>query len=333
MSTFFKALEQAEKERAQKEQTHREDVGSPPSAPPPASAPQRTAPVTPARPIAEAPSPPLTERRPSRSPIVQPPPAAVRPEVASRPWKEIDEHLVSLLDPASFESEQYRVLRHSVEQLRRTSGLSVFAVSSPAVGDGKTLTAVNLAGSLAQGADARVLLVDADLRHAAVGSRLGLDEDEGPGLVDAILDTNVVLEDVVRRRPPYNLSVLSAGRLATAPYEVLKSPRLGELLDQARARYDYILLDTPPVLPVPDCRIIGKWVDGFILVVTAHRTPRRMVEEALNLMESSKVIGLVFNGDDQPISTYNAAYARRLEHGRAWWGRAAKTMSVRRTAH
>jgi capsular exopolysaccharide synthesis family protein len=271
------------------------------------------------------------ERRPSRSPIIQPQPAPARPEAVSRSWKEPDDHLVSLLDPASFESEQYRALRHSVEQLRRTAGLSVFAVSSPAVGDGKTLTAVNLAGSLAQGDDARVLLMDADLRHAAVASRLGLD-DEGPGVVDAIMDTTLGLDDVVRHRRPYNLSVLSAGRMATAPYEVLKSPRLGELLDQARARYDYIVVDTPPVLPVPDCRIIGKWVDGFILVVTAHRTPRRMVEEALNLMESSKVIGLVFNADDQPISTYNAGYARRPEHERAWWGRAAKTMSVRRAA-
>jgi protein-tyrosine kinase len=332
MSTFFRALEQAEKERAENEHGHQGEADSPASAPPEPVTVSATVHTAMAMPPMAAAAPVLvTERPPARPPSVEFAPEAKR-EPVSRPWREIDEHLVSLLDPASFESEQYRALRHTVEQLRRTAGLSVFAISSPAVGDGKTVTAINLAGSLAQAPDARVLLVDADLRHAAVGSRLGLDEDDGPGLVDAILDPRLTLDDVARRRPPYNVSVLTAGRLATTPYEVLKSPRLGELLDHARLRYDHIVIDTPPMVSVPDCRVIGKWVDGFLVVVTAHRTPRRLLEEALNVMEPSKVIGLVFNADDHPLSTYQAAYNRAPSADHAWWGRAARTMSVRRTS-
>src|SRR3989475_8581693 len=164
--------------------------------------------------------------------------------------------------------------------------LPAAAGSTPAVADGKTTTAINLAGALAQAPDARVLLVDADLRGAALATNLGLDERAGPGLVDAILDSTLTFEAVVHVHPHLNLSVLAAGRVPSAPYEVLKSPRLGELLTEARRRYDYIVLDTPPLVSFPDCRVIGKWVDGVLIVVTAHRTPRKLFEEALNVTEA-----------------------------------------------
>jgi capsular exopolysaccharide synthesis family protein len=217
---------------------------------------------------------------------------------------------VSLLAPTSFEAEQYRALRHLVEQLHKSSGLSVIAVSSPGVADGKTTTAINLAGALAQAHDARVLLIDGDLRGAAVADSLGLDDRADRGLVDAILDASLALEGVAQARPDINLSVLPAGRLSSAPYEVLKSPRLGELLAAARRQYDYVVIDTPPLVSFPDCRVIGKWVDGLLIVVAAHRTTRRLLEEALHLTEPVKVIGLVFNGDDRHLSRNSYASRR-----------------------
>jgi capsular exopolysaccharide synthesis family protein len=223
----------------------------------------------------------------------------------------LEEHLVSLLAPTSFEAEQYRALRYLIEQLNKSTALSVVAVSSPGVADGKTTTTINLAGALAQAPDARVLLVDADLRAANLARRLGLDGHARPGLVDAILDRNLSLEAVADRRPDLNLTVVLAGRLPSAPYEVLKSPRLGELLAEARTRYDYIVLDTPPLVSVPDCRVIGRWVDGFLVVVAAHRTPRRLIEEALNVTEPAKVLGLVFNGDDRHLSRGYSYASRR----------------------
>jgi len=220
----------------------------------------------------------------------------------------VDDHLVSLVAPATFEAEQYRALRHVVEQLHKDHDLRVVAVSSPGVGDGKSTTAINLAGALSQARDARVLLVDADLRRPAVAGLLALGASDGPGLVNAILDPTLSLEKVARPRPPFNLSVVEAGQTQQSPYEVLKSPRLGELLDEARRRYDYIVVDAPPLCTVQDCRVIAHWVDGFLLVVAAHHTPRRLVEEALNVVERGKVLGFIFNGDDNPPSGHSGYY-------------------------
>jgi capsular exopolysaccharide synthesis family protein len=219
-----------------------------------------------------------------------------------------------------------------VEQLHRAADLSILAVASPTVGDGKTTTAINLAGALSQAPDVRVLLIDTDLRQPSLGAYLGLDDPDQPGLVGAILDPAISLKDVVRRRAPFNLDVLSAGNRPSAPYEVLKSPRLGELLAEARQQYDYIVLDTAPLVPFPDSRVIGKWVDGFLVVVNANRTPRKLLEEGLAMMDQAKVVGLVFNGDEHSLSAHYPSPAPGRRTG--WWSRRAKQIraSVRRGA-
>ena len=196
MSKFFQALEQAEQERTLRRQ------------------------ADPA---------PLQQALPEReiAPSVEVP--------VGEPSAEVAEHLVSLLAPVSFEADQYRGLRHLVEQLHKSVGLTVIGVSSPAAGDGKTTTAINIAGALAQAPETRVLVVDVDMRGASVAKQLGLDAT-GPGFVDAILDPGLSLDSVIRQRPPFTLSVLPAGRLPSAPYEVLKSHRTGALLAEARRR-------------------------------------------------------------------------------------------------
>jgi non-specific protein-tyrosine kinase len=244
------------------------------------------------------------------------------PAATAVPVKSLDGvegHLVSLLAPASVLAEPYRVVRHLLEQLHRTAQLSIVAVSSAMLAEGKTTTAINLAGALAQASDARVLLVDADLRNSSVAHHLALGSAGRRGLVDAILDPSLGLDDVVRPRPPFNLDVLPAGSPRPDPYEVLKSPRLGELLDEARRRYDYVVLDTAPLAAVPDSRLLVKWVDGFLVVVAAHRTPRKLVSETLDLMEPAKLIAFLFNGDDEllPGYTYPASVngsSRRSKH-------------------
>src|SRR4029453_2524589 len=105
-----------------------------------------------------------------------------------------------------------------------------------------------------------------------------LDEQAVPGLVDAILNANLTLEAITQTHRHLNLSVVTAGRRSTAPYEVLKSPRVGELFTEARQKYDYVIVDTSPLVPVPDGRVLGKWVDGFLMWGAAPQAPRKLPE-------------------------------------------------------
>jgi protein-tyrosine kinase len=238
----------------------------------------------------------------------------------------MDDHLISFLAPSSFEADQYRALRHVVERLRTEPGYQVLAVTSAAPGEGKTLTTLNLAGALAQSRDARVLLIDADLRRSTVSEYLGLAVQSSPGLAEAITNPRYGLEDTVRHFEWTNLSVLPAGGPDGEFYELFVSPRFEMLVREARRLYDYVLIDTPPVVVVPDCRQIGKWVDGFLFVVAADKTPRSQLAEALNLLERDKVIGLIFNGARQSRSRDNSYYGyyrtgRSPSHGTrlGWW--------------
>jgi protein-tyrosine kinase len=303
MSHFFRALEQAEQDRAARREPAPADVAAP---------------------IAEAPAAATVA-----TPPPPPPPLPAAADVDD--LAHVDPHLVSLLDPTAAEADQYRVLRHAVESRRRTNGLTVVGVSSPGVGDGKTLTAINLAGALAQAHEHRVLLIDADLRRPSVARALALTGTAG--LVDALVDPAIRLEAVAHVRPPFEVSVLPAGRATSAPYELLKSARLGELLDAARDRYDYVVVDTPPVVPFPDFRLINRWIDGCFLVLAAHHTRRRLVEEALDVLDPATLLGLVFNRDDGPMAAYRGrAYARpgtvrALPGRRRWrgWGATGRT--------
>ena len=248
--------------------------------------------------------------------------------------REIAEQLVSLLAPDSFAADQYRALRLAVERCRKESGLQVLAMSSPTPGDGKTITTLNLAGALAQNPDSRVLVVDADLRRPSVAKYLGFDLEASAGLADVLVDPACSLRHVVRRLDGFNLSVVPAGTPQPAPYELLNSPRLEELLREARDLYDFVLVDTPPLVPLPDCRLIGKWVDGFLVVVGAHKTPRRLLADALQLVDPAKVIGVVFNGDDRPkfgygyYDYYHTPRNRQRSAWRRWFG-SAKTLRPR----
>jgi capsular exopolysaccharide synthesis family protein len=280
MSKFFEALEQAARDRALRDQA--------------ASPPVLGGPAMSVAPVAVADVDPT---------FAEPPRTAAPAELIFNDTTRMDEHVVSLLDPASFEAEQYRVLRHVVETLRKSASLQVIAVTSPCVGDGKTTTAVNLAGALAQSTENRVLLLDMDFRAPAVAAQLGLNGARR-SLMDALLGPRLSLEHTVEVLPRFSLSILPAGTSAVAPYELLRSPRLEALLQEARERYDYVVLDTPPFTPVPDGRLIAKYVDGFVIVVTAHRTPRGVLAETLDLMDPVKVVGLVFNGDGVRHSRY-----------------------------
>ena len=328
MSKFFKALEKVEYERERQgappvateppAAAVAEVVADPPAAPPaPASVPVAPIPVAPAptMPVAPAPATPVTpaspfarKPRPSR-PAVYGAPVARETSAAGRrafAWQletssngaeggEIDDHLVSLLEPTSFAAEQYRTVRLAIETLRRERGTRVVGVSSPGRGEGKTMTALNLAGALAQGHDARVVLVEADLRHPAIARALGLTVTRG--LSSYLLDESMTLDAIVQRPPAIAFAVVPAGAVSSMPYELLKSPRLAALLGELRERFDYVLVDTPPAVPFPDVGILRELVDGFVVVVRANRTARETLQETMNVLGRPRTLGLIFNDD------------------------------------
>jgi capsular exopolysaccharide synthesis family protein len=232
---------------------------------------------------------------------------------------EVDDHLASVVTPRSLASDQYRLLRHFIDQERERREVKVLAVTSPCAREGKTLTAVNLAATLARSGRARVLLVDADLRRPSVSLSLGL-RSGGPGLVGALLDEALDLGAAVRSTP-FHVDVLPAGPPAADAYRVLESPRLGRVLDAARAAYEYVVLDMPPLLVVPDGRLMASRVDGFLVVVAANRTPRKLLGKTLGALDAARVVGIVFNGDDRPLHEGYGGYYDDSADARPGWRR------------
>lgn len=222
---------------------------------------------------------------------------------------DLDSRLVSLVRVDSFEADQYRTLRFAIERACPADGCRVIAVTSAVPGDGKTTTAINLAGTIANSQEARVLLIDTDLRRPSVAQVLNRNGHEvGRGLVDAILDRRLFLEHITWRLEPFNLSIITSRRPQANTYELLASERLGELIRDARQKYDYVIMDTPPVLPAPDTRQLAEWIDGYLIVVAADKTPRRLLEETLALLGPAKVLGLVFNRETFKHSRYGRYY-------------------------
>jgi capsular exopolysaccharide synthesis family protein len=229
--------------------------------------------------------------------------------------KVTDKRLVSLTAPASLEAEQYQNLRLKLQKLKAARDIRMIAMTSPTSGDGKTLSAINLAGALARGSIAQtaapgpgVLLVEADLRRPAVAAQLGIAE-HATGLADIVIDPKASLTDAVQELES-GFSVIPAGTPSLPIHLIIESPRMQQLLAEARARYDFVIVDTPPFVPVSDSRLLAQWVDGVILVVAAHKTPRKLLEETLNLLDGSTVLGILFNRDDRPFFGYRRHYYR-----------------------
>ena len=219
----------------------------------------------------------------------------------------LDRHLVTLTAPASFAAEQYQGLRLTIERLSRARDVKVIAVTSPAAGDGKSVTSANLAGALARGTDDKVLLIDADLRRPSVGSLLGIGQEE-QGLAEALGDPKLRFSDALHSTPLANLSVLPAGVMRGGVSELLRSSALEMIFRDARRQFSYVVVDTPPLLPVFDSALLAKLVDGVLVVVSANQTPRKLLGEALNMLEPSKVLGIVFNRDERPLFGYYNSY-------------------------
>jgi capsular exopolysaccharide synthesis family protein len=216
-------------------------------------------------------------------------------------------HLVTVHRPRSVEAESYRGLRTSLFFSTLTSGRSLIQVTSSVEGEGKTTLTSNLAVSIAQ-SDKRVLLIDADLRRPRVNEVFGLSNDVG--LVSIIVG-QVEIVDAIRKDVVPNLDVITAGPIPPNPADLLTSPRLKDILAVLREKYDFVLVDTPPVLIVSDPSIVAPNVDGLILVLRLTRTARPIVVRAKEFLDTLgvNILGVALNAVDRKDS-FSAYYAQ-----------------------
>src|SRR5271166_1259577 len=214
--------------------------------------------------------------------------------------------LISYAEPNSYWAEEYRAIRTNIDFRRRNQRLQVLQVTSPHSGDGKTTAASNLAISFAR-AGRRVLLIDADLRSPSLDKVHGLRREHG---LSHVLQDLLPLHQVVQRSKIENLEVITVGPEVPNPGELLSSPRLKELLDEARQTYDVSLLDSSPLLAVVDPALIGAVVDGVILVARPETLRHRDVDPILELLgiAGASILGMLINGISRDDRRYSHDY-------------------------
>jgi capsular exopolysaccharide synthesis family protein len=190
--------------------------------------------------------------------------------------------------------EQYRRLAAILHDAQSTNNLRTIMIASAMPGEGKTLTATNLALTLSESYRNRVLLIDADLRrptlHQVFRLRTAFGLVEG---LDGKEDQKIVLRQVTER-----LSVLPAGRPTSDPMAALTSPRMRRLVEEAKESFDWIILDTPPLILLPDAHLLSDMVDGTILVVRANATAFEHVKRTVDIIGRDRVTGVVLNQAD-----------------------------------
>ncbi len=213
---------------------------------------------------------------------------------------QLDPVLVAALEPESLASEQYRALRTRITQSENGRAVRTIAVTSPAKGDGKSVNAANLALTMAQEFQQRIVLVDGDLRHPRVHHLLGL--TAGAGLAE-VLKGELELDAALVSLPDHHLTVLPAGVPPSHPAELLGSTAMRRVIESLRQRYDRIVIDMPPAAPFADAQILSPLVDGVVVIVRAGVTPRPAVERTLGGLDRAKVLGLVLNEAGVPTES------------------------------
>lgn len=211
--------------------------------------------------------------------------------------------LVALGDAHSVGAESFRNLRMNVRFVRKGRGADELVVTSPSPGEGKSLTAANLAITLA-GQGRPTLLLDADMRRPAQHTQF--DAPQAPGLSDCLL-ADELIEGAIRPTMLEHLFMLPAGSRPPNPAALLDSPPMDRLLGALRTRYDTVIIDSPPVLAVTDSAVLAPKTDGVILVVRAEKTEKEAIALAIRQMRQvdAEILGIVVNDAKAEDSYYS----------------------------
>jgi protein-tyrosine kinase len=308
MSRIHEALKKAQEERAAQQNTHATSVPD---------SPQTAAPL-PSAPTAVMEMPAL----PSSIPVDHPTgPLSFDMLLARCPqvrWNPDPSALVFInADENSEGKEVFRTLRTRLYQVRAVQPLKRVIITSALPGEGKTFVTSNLAQSLIRQRERRVLLIDADLRvpnlHTPLGASLT------PGLSDYLLGE---LDEfgIMQRGRDENLFLIPAGKTVANPNELLANGRLERLLERLSTAFDWILMDSPPTIPVSDTSILAKMCDGLLMVVRAGSTPFDLAQKACQEFSERTLLGAVLNrADNRPGygGYYYQGYSMETQKGKS----------------
>jgi capsular exopolysaccharide synthesis family protein len=201
--------------------------------------------------------------------------------------------------------EEFRTLRSRLYQTREKVALSKLLVTSALPKEGKSFTAANLAQVIVRQHGRRALLIDADLRNPQLHNLLGA--EPGPGLSEYLRAENDEFS-IIQRGSMENLFLIPAGRNSSNPVELLSNGRMKHLLNRLEPMFDWIIIDSPPAVPVSDAAILAKECDGVLLVVRSNSTPGDAARRARNEFAGHNIVGVVLNGITPDLSPYMQYY-------------------------
>jgi capsular exopolysaccharide synthesis family protein len=217
---------------------------------------------------------------------------------------ELNKRRIALLQPESYVAEQFRALRGRIDAIASQRSLMTISITSAFPGEGKTTCAINLAIVTSMSLGRRVLLIDCDLRRPKIHPALGLKPETG---LAEVLSGASSLEDAIVSTEGVKMDVLPVCGKPANPSELLGSPEMRRLIEEASSRYDRIILDTPAALGLPDAKAVSDLCDGIVMVVRADATPRSDVEAVLEILDRHRILGLLINGVEADQGRYGYA--------------------------
>src|SRR6516165_2730566 len=276
MSRLYEALQ-----RSQGETTN----ASPLATPPPPDAPG-----------AQLPGLPIDDTAALDALATQAPPAAawlaVPPERILRPVPTPEQRLITITNPNSPGAEMFRVLSTKLAHMRRNRTLRRLLITSAVGDEGKSVVSVNLALTLARRAGERVLLVEADLRRPTASALLATTQLRG---ITEWHEHKLALQDAFYQVEGMPLWLLSAGKGIEEPLPLLESDAFAQMLNAVSEGFDWVILDSTPMLPMADATSLSRLCDGVLVVAREGHTRKRTLNRALNSIEKKKQLGFVFN--------------------------------------
>ena len=218
-------------------------------------------------------------------------------------YQQIQAKLITNYSPKSSTAEAFRILRTNIISRKKNSDCTTLLITSSGPKEGKSTIQANMATALAQ-MDAKVILVDLDLRRPMVHKIMGIDKEIG--ISDFLMDKSIQIESVIKETNVNNLDVITSGIIPPNPSELLASKRMDEAIESLKELYDYVLFDSPPVIAVTDSMVMASKVDLLILAIRVDQADKNVVKRTKELLENIKVdiAGVVINGI-QPHRYYN----------------------------